>query len=64
MEHTTETRQKEPEITSDENPKPQKTYTHLLYIPIHSSQKFLKRCESLAGQIINDFPGFEPYLSF
>lgn len=51
-------------LVTNPTPKVDKKYSHLLYIPIYTSQKFLKRCESLAGQIINDFPGFEPYLSF
>lgn len=43
--------------------KEKENYTHLLYIPFHTSNKFFKRCETFASQIITSNPGFEPYLT-
>lgn len=43
--------------TNDDN------FTHLLYIPFHTSNKFRKRCNTFGDQIINSNPGFEPYLT-
>lgn len=45
------------------SPQVEEQYTHLLYIPFHTSTKFKKRCDTFANNIISSQPGFEPYLT-
>jgi hypothetical protein len=50
-------------VESSKNVQEEEKYTHLLYIPFHTSNKFKKRCDTFGNQIINSHPGMEPYLT-